>query len=68
MSHTASTGTIDDPTPRSTMTHLERRFLRRFLEIEWEKTRADYYAAGAPFGPGRGLEIWVEYGQLTTLN
>jgi len=37
------------------------------LHIEWEKTREDYRAAGSPFGP-RGLEIWTEYGQLTTAN
>lgn len=50
------------------MTGLERIILRHILEIEWEKTRADYHAAGAPFGPGRGLNIWVEYGHLTTVN
>lgn len=46
-----------------------RRYLLRFLAREWEKTREDYRAAGAPFGPGeQALEIWAEYGQLTTAN
>lgn len=50
------------------MTDAERRLLRRYLEAEWEKTRFAYRAAGEPFGPGRGLEIWISYGQLTTVN
>ncbi len=50
------------------MTDAERSILRRFLESEWEKTRAEYRAAGAPFGSGRGLEIWIQSGQLTTVN
>jgi hypothetical protein len=44
-----------------------KELLRLILRIEWEKTKADYRAAGAPFGPD-GLEIWAEYGQLTTVN
>ncbi len=50
------------------MTNLERKRLRRFLQAEWEKTKAAYREAGAPFGWGRGLDIWVEHGQLTTVN
>jgi hypothetical protein len=50
------------------MTDLERTSLRLLLEIEWEKVRADYQAAGKPFGEGKGLDMWVEYGQLTTAN
>ena len=50
------------------MTDLERTALRLLLEIEWKKVRADYRAAGQPFGKGRGLDIWVEYEQLTTVN
>lgn len=50
------------------MNDVERRILRCILEIEWQKTREDYRAAGAPFGEGRGLDIWIEYGQLTTSN
>jgi len=50
------------------MTDTERRILHRFLKAEWEKTRTDYRAAGAPFGSGRGLEIWIQFGQLTTVN
>lgn len=41
--------------------------LRHRLRLEWLKVEADYAAAGKPFGD-RGLEIWVEYGQLTTVN
>lgn len=50
------------------MTDAERRILRCFLEAEWEKTRAEYREAGTPFGSGRGLEIWIQFGQLTTVN
>ena len=50
------------------MTDAERRILRRFLEAEWSETQADYRAAGAPFESGRGLEIWIQSGQLTTAN
>lgn len=50
------------------MTELEREALRLKLEFEWLKIRDDYAVAGKPFGEGRGLEIWVEFGQLTTTN
>lgn len=50
------------------MTDRERKLLRHFLQREWEKTRAAYRSAGAPFGPDRGLELWIEFGQLTTVN
>ncbi len=50
------------------MTNLERKRLRRFLQAEWEKTKAAYREAGAPFRWRRGLDIWVEHGQLTTVN
>jgi len=50
------------------MTGPEHENLRRFLKFEWEKTRAAYRRAGAPFGWGRGLDLWVEWGQLTTTN
>ena len=50
------------------MSDPERRTLRLLLKREWEKTREDYRAAGKPFGKGRGIDIWVEYGQLTTVN
>mgnify|MGYP000335404230 CR=1 FL=1 len=46
----------------------ERETLRLLLELEWEKARDDYLAAGKPFGDGRGLDLWIEYGQLTTVN
>jgi hypothetical protein len=50
------------------MNESEREILRHFLQVEWEKTKAAYRAAGAPFGWGRGLDIWIEHGQLTTTN
>lgn len=50
------------------MTDLERLLLRHFLETHWEDVRAAYRAAGTPFGPGRGVEIWAEYEQRTTVN
>lgn len=50
------------------MTDLQRSALRLRLEPEWLTVKEDYELAGTPFGPGRGLEIWVEYGQLTTVN
>ncbi len=50
------------------MTDPERTALRLWLKLEWEKVREDYRAAGKPFGEGRGLGLWIEYGQLTTMN
>jgi len=47
---------------------LQRTALRLRLEIEWLKAKEAYEAAGTPFEEGRGLEVWVEYGQLTTVN
>jgi len=52
----------------SFMSDPERRALRLLLKREWEKTKEDYRAAGKPFGEGRGLDLWVKYGQLTTVN
>jgi len=50
------------------MSDPERRTLRLLLKREWEKAKEDYRAAGEPFGEGRGLDLWVKYGQLTTTN
>lgn len=50
------------------MTQLQREALRLKIELEWLKIRGDYEAAGKPFGDGKGLDVWVEYGQLTTVN
>lgn len=53
------------PTPRWTNRHA----LRRLLDRCWEEAKNDYRAAGAPFGPtDRGLELWIEYEQRTTVN
>lgn len=50
------------------MTDFKRSTLRLKLQMEWVKACRGYEEAGAPFGTGRGLEVWVEYGQLTTVN
>jgi hypothetical protein len=50
------------------MTDLKRRALRLRLELKWWKAKRDYAAAGAPFGLGRGIDLWIEYGQGTTVN
>jgi len=47
---------------------LQRKALRLWIEVKWLETEAEYRAAGSPFGPGHGVEIWVEYRQLTTVN
>ncbi len=43
------------------MTGPERENLRRFLHLEWKKTRAACRRTGATFGWGRGLDLWVEH-------
>ena len=50
------------------MSPRQRAALRRRIEHEWQKAKEDYATAGKPFGDGRGLDLWVEYGQLTTVN
>lgn len=47
---------------------LERTAFRLWLELKRLEAREDYEAASAPFGEGRGLDLWIEYGQLTTVN
>lgn len=49
------------------MTNIEPVVLRLSIEAAWEDAQAAYQAAGAPFGPDLGLEVWEEYGQLTTV-
>ena len=50
------------------MSNSERIALRVLLDLEWAATRREYKKAGQPFGPQRGLEIWIEFGQETTVN
>lgn len=50
------------------MTNLKRTVLRLTLELEWQKAKRGYEAAGKPFGDGRGIDLWVEYRQWTTVN
>jgi hypothetical protein len=41
--------------------------VRRWLEAAWAQTRRAYQQAGGPLGTGeRALELWVEFGTLTT--
>jgi hypothetical protein len=49
------------------MTNNERKILRLKFEIEWLRAKGDYVAAGKPFG-AEGIDIWIEHGQLTTVN
>ncbi len=50
------------------MTNSERTALRILIDLEWTEMRKDYCNAGQPFGDGRGLEIWIEFDQQTTVN
>jgi hypothetical protein len=50
------------------MTESERTALRVLLDLEWAEARTAYDDAGEPFGKGRGLEIWIEFDQQTTVN
>ncbi len=43
--------------------------LIRLLEFCWREARHDYRAAGSPFGPSQGgFELWIQYGERTTVN
>lgn len=46
----------------------ERTAIRVLIDLEWADARADYVDAGRPFGDGRGLDVWIEFGQRTTVN
>lgn len=50
------------------MTNSERTALRVLIDLEWAQARRGYFDAGQPFGLGRGLEIWIEFDQQTTIN
>ena len=50
------------------MSDAERTALRVLLDLEWTAARRDYRDAGSPFGGRRGLELWIEYDQGTTVN
>lgn len=50
------------------MTESERTALRVLIDLEWAETRNAYEEAGQPFGPGRGLDVWIEFDQQTTVN
>ena len=51
-----------------TMTDSERTALRVLIDLEWTEARAAYREAGHPFGKGRGLDVWIEFDQQTTVN
>jgi hypothetical protein len=50
------------------MTDLKRKTLRLRVELKWKPAKRDSVAAGTPFGNGRGINLWVEYGERTTVN
>ncbi len=50
------------------MTDSERTALRVLLDLEWKASRRAYEDAGAPFGSGRGLDLWIAFDQKTTAN
>jgi hypothetical protein len=50
------------------MSDSERTALRILIDLEWAQARDNYAAAGHPFGEGRGLDIWIEFDQQTTVN
>lgn len=42
---------------------------RRTLQKQWNRARAAYRAAGAPFGASlRGLDVWIQFGRQSTSN
>jgi hypothetical protein len=55
----ARNGSTDDP----------RADLWRWLESEWAGVQLDYARAGYPLGFGqRAVDLWAEFGTLTTAN
>lgn len=41
----------------------------RLLKQLWREARKDYEAAGSPFGTSkRALDLWIMYGERTTIN
>ena len=50
------------------MTESERTALRVLIDLEWAENRDEYEKAGQPFGPDRGLDVWIEFDQQTTVN
>jgi len=50
------------------MTESERTALRVLIDLEWTQARQAYRKAGQPFGKKRGLDVWIEFNQKTTVN
>jgi len=51
------------------MSDSERTALRVLIDLEWAEAQSGYADAGQPFGNnGRGLDIWIEFDQKTTVN
>ena len=50
------------------MSNSERTALRVLLDLEWEARQRAYADAGTPFGSGRGIDLWIEFDQKTTVN
>lgn len=57
---------IEDPL--SPLSDNSGRLRDRMLVI-WERAKAEYRAAGEPFGPSaRAIELWMTYKDRTTAN
>ena len=52
----------------SAMTDHRRAAIQLLIQADWMEPEADYAAAGKPFGEGRGLDLWLEFGLTTTVN
>lgn len=50
------------------MTEYQRAVLQLLIETEWMDAKANYAGAGRPSGERRGMDIWIEFGQLTTVD
>jgi hypothetical protein len=50
------------------MTESERTALRVLIDLEWTDRLNAYRDVGRPFGAGRGLDLWIEFDQHTTVN
>lgn len=57
-----------DRTPNRFNDNIHEDPLQHLWDV-WNDLKAEYNAAGSPFGPSdRGLEVWIEYDVHTTAN
>lgn len=64
---TTSNKLSEDDT-RLRMSDGERTALRVLLDLQWSACKKKYVEAGRPFGKGRGMDIWIQFDQRTTVN